>query len=140
MGGETPPGRPAAGRHSHFWELRAPIWIFLRGIRSRLGLVYLEGADFVAHVFHRSFIGLVLASGGEVAGALIKQAEKADGIDRTELIREDGDPLTVKIDGAGVGCGVHGISGCGKLDRIEDGHGDLRGMLGRTAEKLVIGG
>ena len=89
----------------------------------RGGRIGLKGADFGAQVFHRSLIGLVLAGGGVVARALIEQAEKADGIDRTELIREDGDSLAVEVDGAGVGCGVHEISGCGKLDRIKNGDG-----------------
>ena len=57
------------------------------GIRSTLGRVCFEVADFGAKVFHRSFVRLVLASGGVVAGALVEQAEEANGVHRTEFVR-----------------------------------------------------
>ena len=95
-------------------ECRGSLWF------RRVGL---KGADFGAKVLDRSFIWLVLAGGGVVAGALVEQAEKADGVHRTKLVSEDGDPLAVEVDGAGVSRGAHEISGGGELDRIENGDG-----------------
>ena len=113
----------------------------LTGIRSRLGRVGLEGADFGTLFFHGSFIQLVLAGGGVVAGTWVGQAEEANGVHWAEVVGQDGDTMAVEVDGAGV-CGgsAHKESGGGELNGIENGDGQNGGMLVGAAEKLVVSG
>lgn len=118
-------------------ECRGTLW----GARSRFRWIDLECVDFGTKVFHRPFIQLVLAGGGVVAGALVEQTEKADGVHRPEFVGEYCDSLAVEVNGAGVSRGgAHEISGGGELDGIENRDGQVCGMLDCTAEELVIGG
>ena len=78
-------------------------------------LAFFKVVDIGAEFLHRSLIWLVLAGGGVVAGVFVEHAQKSDGIYGAEVIGQDGDTLTVEVDGIGVICGsAHGISDGGK--------------------------
>ena len=48
--------------------------------------------------------------------------------------------MAVEVDGAGVSRGIHEISDGGELDWIENGDGQVSGMLGGAAQELIVGG
>ena len=109
--------------------------------RSRLGPGCFKSTDFGAEFLHRSLIRLALARGGVVTGTLVKQSQEADGIHRAEVISKNGDTLPVEVDGIGVIRGsAHGVSGGAELDGIHYGDGQVVGMPGCEAEKLVVCG
>lgn len=107
---------------------------------SFLGQFSLESVDFRAEAFHCPVIWLVLAGSGVVAGAGIKKTKKADRVHGAEMVVENGNPLAIEVDGTGnFADGTQRISGGGKLDWIENGDGQARGMQGCATLEWVLG-